>query len=141
MRFRRCMPSFMDVVLDTSATISDQSYLVMSTDVQKKVITDLNTEIDQTRQFKNRYEKIVDDLSKANSEEQKRMTPQTINVINKELLKQRNDKQKLVNEQSRKLRQSENKVRVYKEFSDGKISKGDLSTIIQKSEKEESELT
>ena len=69
------------------------------------------------------------------------MTPQTINVINKELLKQRNDKQKLVNEQSRKLRQSENKVRVYKEFSDGKISKGDLSTIIQKSEKEESELT
>ena len=69
MRFRRCMPSFMDVVLDTSATISDQSYLVMSTDVQKKVITDLNTEIDQTRQFKNRYEKIVDDLSKANSEE------------------------------------------------------------------------
>ena len=131
----------MDVVLDTSATISDQSYLVMSTDVQKKVITDLNTEIDQTRQFKNRYEKIVDDLSKANSEEQKRMTPQTINVINKELLKQRNDKQKLVNEQSRKLRQSENKVRVYKEFSDGKISKGDLSTIIQKSEKEESELT
>ena len=63
------MPSFMDVVLDTSATISDQSYLVMSTDVQKKVITDLNTEIDQTRQFKNRYEKIVDDLSKANSEE------------------------------------------------------------------------
>ena len=69
MRFRRCMPSFMDVVLDTSATISDQSYLVMSTDVQKKVITDLNKEIDQTRQFKNRYEKIVDDLSKANSEE------------------------------------------------------------------------
>ena len=64
------MPSFMDVVLDSSATISDQSYLVMSTDVQKKVITDLNTEIDQTRQFKNRYEKIVDELSKANSEEQ-----------------------------------------------------------------------
>ena len=86
------MPSFMDVVLDSSATISDQSYLVMSTDVQKKVITDLNTEIDQTRQFKNRYEKIVDELAKANSEEQKRMTPQTINVINKALLKQRNDK-------------------------------------------------
>ena len=58
------------------------------------------------------------------------MTPQTINVINKELLKQRNDKQKMVNEQTRKLRQSENKVRVYKEFSDGKISKGDMSTII-----------
>ena len=63
------MPSFMDVVLDTSATISDQSYLAMSTDVQKKVINDLHTEIDQTRQFKNRYDKIVDDLSKANSEE------------------------------------------------------------------------
>lgn len=49
MRFRRCMPSFMDVVLDTSATISDTSYLVMSSNVQKKVIQDLNTEIDQTR--------------------------------------------------------------------------------------------
>ena len=69
MRFRRCMPSFMDVVLDTNATITDQSYLVMSTDVQRKVISDLNTEIDQTRQFKNRYEKMVDELARADSEE------------------------------------------------------------------------
>lgn len=32
----------------------------MSDDVQKKVITDLNSEIEHTKQFKNRYEKIVD---------------------------------------------------------------------------------
>ena len=68
-RFRRCLPSFMDVVLDTSASINDQSYLTMSDDVQKKVITDLNSEIEHTRQFKNRYEKIVDQLSKANEVE------------------------------------------------------------------------
>jgi hypothetical protein len=54
------MPSFMDVVLDTSATISDTSYLTMSEDVQKKVITDLNSEIKHTRLFKHRYEKMVD---------------------------------------------------------------------------------
>ena len=68
-RFRRCLPSFMDVVMDSSATISDQSYLTMSDDVQKKVITDLNADIEHTRQFKNRYEKIVDQLSKANEAE------------------------------------------------------------------------
>ena len=59
-RFRRCMPSFMDVVMDTSAAISDQSYLTMSDDVQKKVISDLNAEIEHTSKFKNRYEKIVE---------------------------------------------------------------------------------
>ena len=41
------------------------------------------------------------------------MTPNTIAVINKNLLKQRNDKQKQINEQTRKLRQSDNKIRVY----------------------------
>jgi hypothetical protein len=43
------MPSFMDVVLDTSATIKENSYLTMSDDVQKKVITDLNSEIEHTQ--------------------------------------------------------------------------------------------
>ena len=46
--------------MDTSAAISDQNYLTMSDDVQKKVITDLNTEIEHTSKFKNRYEKIVE---------------------------------------------------------------------------------
>ena len=39
-RFRRCLPSFMDVVMDTAASISDTTYLTMSDDVQKKVISD-----------------------------------------------------------------------------------------------------
>ena len=59
----------------------------MSDDVQKKVITDLNAEIEHTSKFKNRYEKIVEQLSKANEEEQKQMTPNTVNIINKNLLK------------------------------------------------------
>ena len=50
-RLRRTIPSFMDVVLDTGAAIPDQSYLAMSDDVQKKVISDLNHEIEQSRQF------------------------------------------------------------------------------------------
>ena len=59
-RMRRLMPSFMDVVLDSDAALTDQSYLTMSNEVQKKVIMDLNSEIEHNKQFKQRYEKIVD---------------------------------------------------------------------------------
>ena len=59
----------MDVVMDTGASINDQAYLTMSDDVQKKMITDLNAEIEHTSKFKNRYEKIVDQLSRANEAE------------------------------------------------------------------------
>ena len=59
-RMRRLMPSFMDVVLDSDAALTDQSYLTMSNEVQKKVIKDLNSEIEHNKQFKQRYEKIVD---------------------------------------------------------------------------------
>lgn len=131
----------MDVVLDTSASINDQSYLTMSDGVQKKVITDLNSEIEHTKQFKNRYEKIVNQLASANEESQKQMTPNTVNVINKNLLKQRNDKQKLLNEQNREIRKIQNQNRVYKEFSDGKLSKQDLRLIIEKGERESNEFT
>ena len=50
----------MDVVLDSDAALTDQSYLTMSNEVQKKVIMDLNSEIEHNKQFKQRYEKIVD---------------------------------------------------------------------------------
>jgi len=63
------MPSFMDVVLDSSATISDSSYLTMSDDVQKKVISDLNTEVGHIKQFKTRYEKIVNQLANTSEED------------------------------------------------------------------------
>lgn len=135
-RFRRCLPSFMDVVMDASAAISDANYLTMSDDVQKKLISDLNAEIEHTSQFKERYEKIVDQLSRANEAEQKQMTAGTINVINKNLVKIKNDKQRLINEQNRELRKIKNQNRVYKEFSEGKISKQDLRMIIEKSERE-----
>lgn len=130
----------MDVVLNTSAAIHDNSYLVMSDDVQKNVIKDQNKEIEHTKQFKSRYEKIVDQLASASTEEQKSMTPQTVAVINKNLLKQRNDKQKQINSQNKEIKNIRNQNRVYKEFSDGKISKGDLKVIIDKAEHEESEL-
>ena len=130
----------MDVVLNTSAAIHDNSYLVMSDDVQKNVIKDQNKEIEHTKQFKSRYEKIVDQLASASTEEQKSMTPQTVAVINKNLLKQRNDKQKQINTQNKEIKNIRNQNRVYKEFSDGKISKGDLKVIIDKAEHEESEL-
>ena len=69
------------------------------------------------------------------------MTPNTINIINKNLLKMKNDKQRLINEQNRDLRRIQNQNRVYKEFSDGKLSKQDLRLIIEKSERESNEFT
>lgn len=80
----------------------------MSDDVQKKVISDLNAEVEHTSKFKNRYEKIVEQLSKANEEEQKQMTPNTVNIINKNLLKIKNDKQRLLNDANREIRQIKN---------------------------------
>lgn len=80
----------------------------MSDDVQKKVISDLNAEVEHTSKFKNRYEKIVEQLSKANEEEQKQMTPNTVNIINKNLLKIKNDKQRLLNDANRDIRQIKN---------------------------------
>ena len=80
----------------------------MSDDVQKKVISDLNAEVEHTSKFKNRYEKIVEQLSKANEEEQKQMTPNTVNIINKNLLKIKNDKMRLLNDANREIRQIRN---------------------------------
>ena len=113
----------------------------MSDDVQKKVIADLNAEVEHTSKFKHRYEKIVDQLSKANEEEQKQMTPNTVNIINKNLLKIKNDKQRYINDLNREMRATKNQNRVYKEYSDGKISKQDLRLIIEKSEREQNEFT
>lgn len=62
-----------------------------------------------------------------------------VTVLNKNLQKQRNDKQKLLNQQNREIQNLKNQNRVYKEFSDGKLSKGDLKVIIDKSQQESSE--
>ena len=61
------------------------------------------------------------------------MTPNTVNVINKNLIKQRNDKQKELNDKNRELRGLKNQNKVYKEYADGKVSKSDLKVIIDKS--------
>ena len=131
----------MDVVMDASASIKEHSFLTMSDDVQKKVITDLNAEIEHTQQYKNRYEKIVNQLSNVSEEDQKKMTPGTINIINKNLIKQKNDKVKIINEQNRELRTLKNQNNVYKQYSDGKISKTDLLSIIDKSQHESNEFS
>ena len=67
------------------------------------------------------------------------MTPNTVNIINKNLLKLKNDKQRMINDLHREIRQIKNQNRVYKEYTDGKISKQDLQLIIEKSEREQNE--
>jgi len=69
------------------------------------------------------------------------MTPDTIVIINKNLMKQKNDKIKIINELMRELRKLRTQNKVYKEFSDGKISKSDLIIIIEKSERDQNEFT
>ena len=69
------------------------------------------------------------------------MTPGTVKIINKNLLKQRNDKQKLLNEKDRQLRKVKNENKVYKEYADGKISRADVKQVIDKSERAEAEMT
>ena len=54
------------------------------------------------------------------------MTPGTVKIINKNLLKQRNDKQKLLNESERQNKRLKNQNKVYKEYADGKISRADV---------------
>lgn len=55
-------------------------------------------------------------------------------MINKNLLKQRNDKQRKINAQNKEINSLKNRNKVYKEYTDGKISKGDLKVIIEQSE-------
>lgn len=43
----------------------------MSDDVQKKVISDLTAECEHNKTYKNRYEKIVDQLAGATDDQQK----------------------------------------------------------------------
>ena len=67
------------------------------------------------------------------------MTPNTINTINKHLLKQKQDQEKVIRQQRRQLRKANNENRVYKECVDGRISKADLEVIMDKSQHEEDE--
>ena len=68
------------------------------------------------------------------------MTPAAVTVVNKNLIKQRNDKQKVINAQKKEIATIRGQNRVYKQFVDGKLSKNDLNVIVEKQEKEEDEL-
>ena len=73
---------------------------------------------------------MVDELAAANSEEQKKMTPNTINSINKNLVVANNIKKKTIAQLKHKLSHAQNENKIYKEFADGKISKSDMTTLI-----------
>ena len=76
---------------------------------------------------------MVDELAAANTEEQKALTPNTVNCINKNLVVANNIKKKTIVQLKRKLGFSQNENKIYKEYADGKISKTDLTTLIDKS--------
>lgn len=129
-RFNAAVPKFMDVVMDSSAPLKDVSFLEMSSAVDKKLIAQLQEELTETRKYKIRFDAMVDELAAANSEEQKKMTPNTINSINKNLVIANNIKKKTIAQLKHKLNHSQNENKIYKEFADGKISKADMTTLI-----------
>lgn len=138
-RFRRCMPSFIDVVIDSAAQMQDVNFLVMSQNVQRKMISDLQQENRDNRKYEARYQKIVADLSKADDIEEKQMSQGTIKVINKHLLKENKTKQRQVQQLKREAEAIKTQNKVYKEFSEGKVSKQDLDQLISKAEHEQAE--
>ena len=69
-------------------------------------------------------------MAAANTEEQKALTPNTINCINKNLVIQNGIKKKTIAQLKRKITHVQNENKIYKEYSDGKISKTDLTTLI-----------
>ena len=76
---------------------------------------------------------MVDELAAANTEEQKALTPNTINCINKNLVVANGIKKKKIVELKRKIGHVQNENKIYKQYADGKLSKTDLTTLIDKS--------
>ena len=76
---------------------------------------------------------MVDELAAANTEEQKALTPNTINCINKNLVVANGIKKKKIVELKRKIGHVQNENKIYKQYADGNLSKTDLTTLIDKS--------
>ena len=125
--------------MDSSAPLKDQAFLEMASTVDKKLIQQLQEELGDTRKYKHRFDAMVDELAAANTEEQKAMTPNTVNCINKNLVVANKDKKKKIVQLKRKLEHSQNENKIYKEYSDGKISKTDLTTLIDQSQSQQCE--
>lgn len=67
------------------------------------------------------------------------MAPNTINCINNNLVVQNNIKKKTIAKLKRKITVIENENKVYKDYSNGKITKQDLKTVIDQSQTEVNE--
>lgn len=122
-RFNAAVPKFMDVVINTSTPLKDAQFLEMANSVDKKLIEQLEEELGEARKYKNRFDAMVDELSISSKAQQEQMAPNTINCINKNLVVQNNIKKKTIAKLKRKITVIENENKVYKEFSQGKITK------------------
>ena len=122
-RFNAAVPKFMDVVINTSTPLKDAQFLEMANSVDKKLIEQLEEELSEARKYKNRFDAMVDELSISSKAQQEQMAPNTINCINKNLVVQNNIKKKTIAKLKRKITVIENENKVYKEFSQGKITK------------------
>ena len=113
----------MDVVINTSTPLKDGQFLEMANSVDKKLISQLEEELEEARKYKNRFDAMVDELSVSTKQQQEQMAPNTINCINNNLVVQNNIKKKTIAKLKRKITVIENENKVYKDYSNGKITK------------------
>ena len=85
-RFNAAVPKFMDVVINTSTPLKDNQFLEMANNVDKKLIDQLEEELEEARKYKNRFDAMVDELAVSSKAQQEQMAPNTVNCINKNLV-------------------------------------------------------
>lgn len=85
-RFNAAAPKFMDVVINTSTPLKDNQFLEMANNVDKRLIDQLEEELDEARKYKIRFDAMVDELAVSSKEQQEQMAPNTVNCINKNLV-------------------------------------------------------
>jgi hypothetical protein len=76
----------MDVVINTSTPLKDNQFLEMANNVDKKLIDQLEEELEEARKYKNRFDAMVDELAVSSKDQQEQMAPNTVSCINKNLV-------------------------------------------------------
>ena len=69
-RFNAATPKFMDVVINTSTPLKDNQFLEMANNVDKKLIDQLEEELEEARKYKNRFDAMVDELAVSSKAQQ-----------------------------------------------------------------------
>ena len=68
MHFRSCIPAFFDSVLSSKPALPSNAFMNMSNEAQTKHIDQLQQDLKETRKYQNRYENLVEEITKKTDE-------------------------------------------------------------------------